>query len=145
MLQEFKSLPEPLQKQILIRLGLGAVFAVLLVAVVSTVRDIYLWLPCAGLMLFFLVTAILLLRRALLGDYVIIDGECVEVGVTTLKRRAKFLVLETEAGKIKVLMQNRRRKIAVGDGVKLYVAKNTPIYEHNGSQMIYTYIAIETT
>ena len=143
MLKEFKRLPEPLQKQILIQLGLGAIFLVLLVAVVSTALNVYLWLPCAGLAVFFMATAFVLFRRAVLDDYVIINGECAEVGVTTIKRRAKYLVLDTEAGKVKVMLQGRRRKISVGTAVKLFVAKNTPIYEHNGSQILYTYMAME--
>jgi len=145
MLQEFRRLPEPLQKQILIQLGLGALFLILLVAVVSASTDLYLWLPCAGLALLFTATSIALFRKAVLGDYVIINGECTEVGVTTVKRRAKYLVLDTEAGKVRVILQNRRRKVSVGAAIKLFVNKNTPIYEHNGVQILYTYIAIEVS
>ena len=145
MLQEFRRLPGPLQKQLLIRLGLVALFLIILAAIVSTSCDIYLWLPCAGLVLFFLATSIALFRRAVLGDYIIINGECTEVGLTTIKRHAKYLVLDTEAGKIKVMLQSWQRKISAGASVKLFVAKSTPIYEYNGAQVLYSYIAIEIT
>lgn len=143
MLQEFKRLPEPLQKQTLIRLGIGALFLILLTALIITARDIYLWLPCAGSALFFAVAAFLLFRKAVLGEYVVVSGVCSDIGLTTVKRRAKYLILQTDECSVKVMLRSRMRKIPVGASVRLYVAKNTPVYEQNGSQIMYTYMAID--
>jgi len=78
-----------------------------------------------------------------LGEYVVVSGECAEIGLTAVKRRAKFLILQTDVCKLKVMLRGRLRKIPVGTAVVLYIAKNTPIYEQNGLQMLYTYMAID--
>ena len=143
MLHEFKRIPGPLQKQALIRLGLSALFLILFVAVLIAAGDIYLWAPCAGSAVFFAAAAFSTFRLAAAGGYVIVRGECAEVGVTAVKRRAKYILLRTDAGEIKVILRNRSRKMRAGTQVKLYVSKNTPIYEGNGSQMLYAYMALE--
>lgn len=142
MLQEFKRMPEPLQKQTLLRLGIGVLFLVLLIALVITAGDIYLWLPCAGAAVFSTAAAFLLFRRVVLGEYVVVSGECAEMGLTAVKRRTKYLILQTEDCKLKVMLRGRLRKVPDGSAVSLYIAKTTPIYEQNGLQMLYTYMAI---
>ena len=136
-------MPEPLQKQTLIRLGLSVVSLILLVALIIFTRDVYLWIPCAGAALFFAAAAFLLFRRAILGEYVVVTGECSEVGVTAVRRRVKQLILQTDAGKVKVMLGSRLRKISAGTEVRVYVANNTPIYEQNGLQMLYSYLAMD--
>ena len=143
MLQEFKRMPGPLQKNTLIRLGLGAVFLIVTIALVIAACDAYLWLPCAGTAIFFITAAFLLFRKAVLGEYVIVTGECAGIGKTALKRRVKYIILQTEAGKVKVMLHGRVRGISAGTMVKLYLANNTLIYEQNGSQMVYSYLAID--
>jgi hypothetical protein len=78
-----------------------------------------------------------------LGEYVIVSGECVEVGVTTIKRRVKFIILNTDICKLKVMLRGRRWTIKTGMTVKVYVAQNTPIYEDSDAHVMNTYIAIE--
>ena len=143
MLQVFKIMPGALQKQLLIRLGLGALFAVILIALFTTTCDPFLWLPCAGAAVFFALSAFLLLRRVVLGEYIVVDGKCAEVRTTALKRRVKFIVLQTDAGSLKVTLHGQRRKIAIGASIRLYIAKNSLIYEQNSSQALYSYIALE--
>lgn len=143
MLQEFRRMPEPLQRQTLLRLGIGALFLVLLIALIAAAQDVYLWLPCAGAVVIFAAAAFMLFRRAVLGEYVVVSGECAEVGLTAVKRRIKFLILQTDVCKLKVMLRGRLRKIPVGTAVVLYIAKNTQIYEQNGLQMLYTYMAID--
>ena len=143
MYQGFKRIPEPLQKQTLIRLGLGAVFLILTAALVITAYHIYFWLPCAVTAIFFITAAFLLFRKAVLCEYVTVMGKCTEVGKTSLKRRVKHLTLHTEVGNVKIILHSRLRGISAGKQVKLYLADNAPIYEQNDSQMVYSYLAIE--
>jgi hypothetical protein len=84
-----------------------------------------------------------LFRKAILDEYVIVSGECAEVGVTAVKRRVKYIVLQTEICKVKVICRGRRKKIQTGAAVDLYVARNTPIYEEGDIQLLYTYLALE--
>lgn len=136
-------MPEPLQKQILLRLGLGAIFLVSLTVLIVAVGDMYLWLPCAGAVVFFFAAAFILFRRAVLGEYVVVDGICAEVGTTAIKRRSKFLILHAESTAVKVLLHSRLKQIPIGTEIKLYISKNTPVYKQNGLQILYTYIAID--
>jgi len=143
MLQEFRRLPEPLQKQVLTRLGLGAVFFLIMLALLIAVRDAYLWLPCAGAAASFAAAAFLLLRSAALGEYVVVSGGCAEVRHTAIKRRVKYFILRTDSGDLKVIPRGSARKVRRGAAVRLYVSKNTPVYEENGTQILYTYMALE--
>ena len=143
MLKEFKRLPEPLQKQTLIRLGCSGLFLILLIVFLKSARDIYLWLPCAGATVLFLAAGILLFCRAAQGDYIVISGECAEVGATPVKRRAKYIVLHADVCDVKVMLRNRLRKINKGAVVRLYVLSSTPLYEERNGCLLRSYIAIE--
>lgn len=143
MLQEFKRLPEPLQRQILIRLGLALLSLVLFIPILLIMRDIYLCIPCAGVMIFYATSAFFLFRRAILGEYVVVSGECVEIVLTAVKRRAKYIMITTDVCNLKVVLHSRLRKIPNGAAIKLYIAKNAQIFEQNGAQVLYNYIAMD--
>lgn len=143
MAEVFKRIPEPLQKQTLTCLGISALFFLILIAMLIASRDVLLWLPCAGVVICFAAAAFTLFRKAVLGDYVVICGKCVAVSLSPVKRRAKNLILQTDSGKIKIILRSRMVKVKEGAAIKLYVARNTPVYEDNDLQMLYTYIAIE--
>jgi hypothetical protein len=89
--------------------------------------------------------AFALFRRVVLGDYVIVDGVCAGVEVTMVKKRAKSMMLRTNECALRVMLRGRTRKLTNGSAIKLYIAKNTPIYEHNGNQILYSYLAMEIT
>ena len=144
MIHGFKQMPELLQKQVLVRLGLCALSIALLAALIVYTGDMFLALPFTGLSAFFAAAAFALFRTAVLGEYVVVSGKCAETSVTVLKRRAKYIVLDTDECKLKVMLRGRMRKIPVGAEVKLYIANKTPIYDHNGLQVLYTYIAMES-
>jgi len=133
---------EPLQKQILIRMGVSALSSILAVALSVITGDIYLWLPCAAAAVIFTVSAFLLFRRVVLGEYVVIDGECVDVGLTPIKRRVKYIVLLTDGSHLKVMLRSRRRSYKAGAKIRLYVAISTPVYTQDDILLLYNYIAI---
>jgi hypothetical protein len=143
MRDEFSRLPRLLQHQILVRFGLGMGFFVIFILLLITVRDFYLYLPCALACIFFLLTAFFLFQRIAIGEYVVISGQCTEVGMTVLKRRIKYLMLSTDDYNVKVILRSRTRKIQKGATIKLYILKNTPVYEENGIQVLCNYIALE--
>jgi len=143
MMQEFKRVPEPLQKQILLRLGLGAVFMILLIAMLITAQDLSLLLPCAGLAVFFAAGAFTLFRRVVLGEYVVVSGICTEVENTLLKRRAKHIILDTGDQAVRIALGQRRKRIAVGAAFDLYLASSARIYEKDGALQVFSYLALE--
>jgi hypothetical protein len=143
MIAVFKQIPSPLQKQALIRLGLGAVFFILLIALLFTVRDISLWLPSAGAALFFAASTISLFRRAVLGEYVVVSGVCQSVGLTAFRQRSKYMILQTGEHTVRAALHGRLRKVPAGTAVDFYIAKNTPIYLKDNMQVLYNYLAID--
>lgn len=143
MIEEFKRIPEPLQKQTLKHFGLGILFLVLLAVLFTIAMDPLLLLPCAGAAAFFILAAFRLFRRAVIEDYVVIRGECLEVGRTAIKHRAKYLLMKTESGTLKVLLHNRTHMIKKGSAITIFVLKSTSVYEENDAKMLYTYITID--
>ena len=112
-------------------------------ALLAYTGDAFLWLPSAGTAVFFASAALSLFRRAALGEYVTVTGECAGVELTAVKKRVKSIHLRTDECTLRVVLRGRMRKIPIGAEILLYAAKNTPIYEYNGSQMMHTYLAIE--
>ena len=143
MMQAFKRIPEPLQKQVFLKTGLGVLFMILLIAMIITAQDIALLLPCAGLTIFFAAGAFALFRRSVLDEYVVVSGACIEAGNTRLKRKAKYIVLDTGEKTVRVSLGQRRKRFAVGMLLDLYLATNTPVYEKDGVLRIFSYLAIE--
>jgi len=143
MMTAFRQIPDPLQKQTLIRFGLGVVFILLMSILHFISRDIFIWLPCAGAAIFFIASAFALFRRAVLGEYVVVSGVCQHVELTAVKRRAKFIILKTDEHNVQVTLHSRARKISVGTVVDLYLAKSTPIYVRDNVQILNNYLAID--
>jgi len=143
MMQAFKQMPEPLRKQILLRLGLGTVFLFLLIALLAVTGDMTLWLPCAGLMVFFVAGAFTLFRRVVLGEYLVVRGTCTEAGNTFLKRRAKFIIMDTGEQLVRVSLGQRRKRFTVGMTLNLYLATNAPVYEKDGVLRVFSYLALD--
>ena len=144
MFKAFKQIPEPLQKQILYRLGYG--FAILFVTIMLLYHTMELFsvLACVFIMIFFIVNSFLLFRRAVIGEYVVVRGECLGVTLTPIKRRTKAIILLTEdSQKIQIVIKQRLKKINVGSKIMLYVASNMPVYENNGVHLFNSYLAID--
>lgn len=143
MIKVFKQIPAPLQRQILYRLGYGIAILLVTIILLFYTMELFSILACAIIMIFFIASAFLLFRRAVIGDYVVICGECINVTVTAVKKRTKMVVLHTEDGRIlKVTLKHRLKKINTGSKIILYVASDMPVYENGGVHLIYSYISL---
>ena len=141
----FKQIPEPLQKQILFRLcgGIGILF--LTITFLYSTLDFFSVLACAAIVLLCFISSISLFRRAIIGDYVVINGECQEVSLTAVRKRTKMITLQTDGGqKLQVMIKQRLKKVATGSKVTLYVAANMPVYEKGDALILHSYLAIDT-
>ena len=143
MLSVLKQIPEPLQKQILIRLWLGGLFLIQFAVLLFLRVGVFIWLPCAGAAIFSVAAAFALFRLAVLGEYVVVSGVCDDVCLSAVKRRIKYILIKTEGHMVKVTLHGRKKSISVGSAVNLYVAKNTPIYGQDRQYALYTYLAVE--
>ena len=141
-MKKIKSLPEPLQKQIFLRLTLAAVL--LIVGLVSAV----MWRD-ASMLLIIAVAALCaaLGVRIAYREYIVIQGLCDDVSVTIIRGRTKAIVLRTEIKgkeiKLRVALRQQFKKIAVGDVLEVYVDAGTQIHEWDGEFRLQSYIAID--
>jgi len=139
---QFEAIPEPLQKQILLRLGLVLVFLLLFALVLITMYDWMASVPFIGLSVYSAVSAILLFQRSVAGGYVVIRGRCTEVNSTPIRKRTKSVLVDTEEHLVRVTLRQRLKRIPQGAELEVYVADNTQIYEKAGVKQLHTYITI---
>ena len=144
MRNAFKQIPEPLQKQILYRLGLGAAIFLLTAALLINSPDRFSILSCTAIIVFCIVSAFFLFRRAVVGDYVVVSGECLSVALTAVRKRTKMITIKTEDGHtLQVMIKQRLKKIRAGSRITLYVAANVPVYEKGSAHLLHSYLAMD--
>jgi hypothetical protein len=78
-----------------------------------------------------------------LGEYLILSGVCCGVGFTQAKRRAKYIIMQTDGHVFQVMLHNRYKNISEGVEIVLFVSEDTPIYEMDSVQILYAYLAID--
>jgi|GEM_PF-369299 len=139
---QFATIPEPLQKQVFIRLGFALVFLLLFILVLCMMFDWLTVVPFIGLMIYSIISAFLLFRRSVVGDYVVIRGRCLESTVTLLRRRTKSILMDADEHMVQVMLKQRLKRIPVGTELEIYVASNTQVYEKDGAELLHTYLAI---
>jgi len=143
MIKTFKQIPEPLQRQVLYKVGYGAVILLVTVILLFCTMEWFSVVACFVATIFCFISAFTLFRRSVIGDYVVISGECIGANITAVRKRTKMIVLRTEDNQIlKVMMTNRLKKINVGSKIILYIASNMPVYEKDGAILLYSYLAI---
>lgn len=143
MFKEFKDFPEPLQKKLLMQIGLSIISIMLFFVLWLTVKNIQVALPGLLLFVFFGVSAFTLFIKVASKSYIVISGLCKSVNLTAIKRHTKSIMFEADGKTIKIMIRQRLRKISQGMMLDIYVSKNTPIYETGSGLLLQTYLAIE--
>lgn len=144
MWNKIRNLPVALQKQILIRMGIGFGFFILFLILLIGYRDKFLYLPCMVFAGFFIVNAVLLLYNSLIrGGYIAVQGICERIEKTGIRRHVKSLTMVLEEGKLKIPVRQRVRNLSVGDTVIVYLSDKTPVYKQDGMYLISSYYALE--
>lgn len=143
MKEKFLSIPEVLQKQILLRLG-GTVAGVAMLVIVLAYRGDWRFLiPCIALSILCCGAAASLYDRCLQGKFVAVTGTCSEIERVPLRRRIKALYLRNDRHNIKLMGVRRIKNLVVGDSVTFYIADDAAVYEIDGYQVVCNYLAIE--
>lgn len=143
MKEKFLSIPEVLQKQILLRLCGTGVGIVMLVIVLAYGGDWRFLIPCIALSILCFGAAAALYDRCLQGKYVAVAGTCSEIERFHLRRRIKALYLRNELHSIKLVGVRRIRNLVIGDLITVYIADDAAVYEIDGLQVVCHYLAIE--
>ena len=135
-------LPTAIRKHLVIRTGLGIVFAILFVVLLACVRDIILSLPCIVFAAFLLGSAFSLMHAQRAGNVLCVRGNCVKLEKGLFHLRNKAVYLDSEHGTIKVVAFKTLKKIAIGDLLDLYIKKSSHVYERGGEFTVSDYIAL---
>ena len=143
MREKLKSIPFPLQKQIIIRFATGLLFVFLFFVILFCFWDVYLFLPCAFFAVFLIVNAIFLFYNSYKGNYVCVEGICEHIETIGLRKRIKSITLELVENKLRIMIRHRIKRIAVGDTVIVYLAKSTQVYEPDDGYLINNYYALD--
>lgn len=143
MKEKFLSIPLPLQKQILLRLGGAGIGVATFLLVLSYRSDWRLLLPCIALIALCAGSSLSLYDRCIQSKYVAVTGCCVEIERAAWRRRTKAIYLRNDQYSIKLAGVRKIKNIIVGDQLMVYIADNTAVYEVDGCQVICNYLAIE--
>ena len=127
MREQFKAIPNPLQKQILIRLsGCGIGIAALLILLVNGGRW-QLFFPAVIITLYFLNSTIHLFFRCAEGRYVELHGTCQSIERSVVRKRIKALHIESDGRFIKLIPHQNSGSVKEGDSLIIYLADNASV------------------
>lgn len=138
---KFKELPTSLQRQIVQRMGLGIVALALFVIIWAATGTLGLAVPGLALACYLLGSGGLLFLRCARGEYLCLTGTVKDVITSGLRKRPKFLLIETEQGLLQ--LPPGRKPFLAGSSAVLYLSANTPVYEQDGILKIYNYLTLE--
>ena len=142
MKEQFKCIPKPLQKQILIRIA-GAVLGLFLfILLLIFYKDWRFWIPCVILSVMCLASAGTLFYRCVFGKYVVVEGVCTDIDKTLIRRRIKAVYIRNDSFSIKIVNAKRIKNLSIGDIVTVYVADNSAVYDVDGMKVICYYLAM---
>ena len=142
MKEQFKCIPKPLQKQILIRIA-GAILGLFLfILVLIFYKDWRFWIPCVILSVMCLASAGTLFYRCVFGKYVVVEGVCTDIDKTLIRRRVKAIYIRNDNFSIKIVNAKRIKNLSIGDIVTVYVADNSAVYDVDGMKVICYYLAM---
>ena len=129
MREQFKTIPNPLQKQILIRLtGCCIGITVLLILLINR-SHWQLFLPAVVITIYFLFGTINLFVRCTEGHYVELHAICKAVERSTVRKRIKTLHIESDGRSIKLIPHQNTVSVREGDSLIIYLADNASVYE----------------
>lgn len=140
---QLSEMPESLQREIWIRLGFALVFLLLFIFVLILLMDWMSSIPFIAISLFFLTSAALLFHRISRGRYVVVEGPCVEISTTMIRKRTKTIIIQADKHLVQVLIRQRLKKISQGSYVKIYVSDQTQVYDRDGTLLLSGYLAID--
>lgn len=140
---DFKRLPRILKKNILCKIGLGVGFLTVFILMCVFVEHLIFALAPGAFAAFSLMDGIGMTFRCLGGEYVELQGTCSEVHKSTVRRKTKYIMIETKRGTVKLPIRMKPQSVKVGDYVTVYVPDHASVYDHKGDMVVCEFYAIE--
>lgn len=139
----FKKIPEALQKEILKRIGYTALVIVVSLVLILTTKDWILCVPCLFISLYLSFTAITLYINSIKGKIICITGICVEIERSRFKRNGKSISLDVEGKCVKLPFKRRIKGVQEGSTVSVYMNEKTKVYNNQFGFVICDYYVLE--
>lgn len=143
MKDKLKTLPRPLQKQVVFQLGAGIVFLLLMALIWILFTDACFALPCLLLSGFLLVNGSRLFYIGSSGSYICIRGTCVRIETFGFRKSIKSIELAFDGFLLKIPVRQRMNLLSIGDTVIVYLLEKAPVYEQDGVYMVCSYYVLE--
>lgn len=143
MKDQFKHLPDALQKQIMLRLAIGTGFFVLFLIVQFCMEDIYFSLPCVVFGGVMIVNGGMLFYNSTKGNFISVRGVCRQIETIGIRKRVRNIYIDTEPYILKLPVRQRIRNLDKGDTIIVFLSEKTPVYEQDNGYMICSYYALE--
>lgn len=138
----FLSFPTPIQNQIIIRSGLGALSLVVGIVMLTLLGDPVFLLPFLLAAALMEATAVHFYRVAAEQKYLVLKGTVLKVERTELWRRPKALLLEVEGKALRLVLHNRHRAPVVGAAISIYAPDAATLYQWRGMCQLFSYLAL---
>lgn len=142
MKEKWIKMPKALQRQVLFRSGGGGLFLMILLFLITGSRDLYLLLPCVLCMFWLAGSGFWLFLQTAEGNYMRLQGQCIRIDTSGLRKRVQAVHLALEQGTVKIPVRYRISRLSEGDIIVVYVAEKTPVYERDGEYIIGNYYAM---
>lgn len=148
-MKKMKELPEPIQRQILIRFASGGCVALAAVIFSAAYRDIT-FLPVLIIGAALVISGLRVWDKAGKGAYLMIQGVCKQIETTRMKKQIKTILIsaETKSGdtvRLKVHTRRRKNSAWIGCAVEVCMDRTAALYDQEGVYLVEKYLYLRTT
>ena len=143
--EQYEHFPAPLRQLLNLRL-IGAAAGLFLTLVILLVfAELPLILPSLLLLFWSSADAWRLYRLFTHQEFLVLSGVCTRVDISPIRRRPKAIYTDIEGKPVKIPINMPLGSAAIGDTIKIYISRQSPVYESDGVSTIFRYYAIECT
>lgn len=150
--EQYEHFPAPLRQLLNLRL-IGAAAGLFLTLVILLVfAELPLILPSLLLLFWSSADAWRLYRLFTHQEFLVLSGVCTRVDISPIRRRPKAIYTrpkaiytDIEGRPVKIPINMPLGSAAIGDTIKIYISRQSPVYESDGVSTIFRYYAIECT
>lgn len=143
MKELLQNIPAVLRRQVIFRLACSALGTGMVLLTLISGGSLHELIPGTVIAIAFLTGAVSLLGRCADGRYIVIEGECVHIEYTGLRRRPKAVHIKYIGKSVRIIGHlHTLRGLKIGERLQVYLADSAPIYEHDGLYQITSILAI---
>ena len=136
MKKAHKAIPEPIRRQIRLRMFSGVVIGIIFMIAWITTGQFQVCSMLLFLAILILVNGSLMLYHCSKGRFLHLFGKCVDMERTGIFGRTKRIHVETENTIVSIPMHRNLNQLHIGDTVHIYLSEKTPLMIYNDMYVI---------